>query len=64
MNISRRKGYISADCHLEKSAILSFLFIKMLLFNIIFSSSRIPIQSPIKRHTFTSNIVLVGNVIY
>lgn len=66
MCISPTQGYVSASQHLEKSALISLLFIKMLLYNIFFTADtvNIPLRSPLKKQIIVGNIILIGNILY
>lgn len=64
--ISEEHGYIRADKYLEQSAILSLVFIKILLFNILLQPENIDMQISYTydRTIIFSNMKLVGNILY
>lgn len=66
MCISEQHGYVRADRHLEQSAILSLVFVKMLLYNILLQPEAIELglTAYLDVAIIHSNIRLVANILY
>jgi hypothetical protein len=64
--ISEVFGYSRSDKYMEQSSILSLVFIKILLFNILLQPDRIGIQvaSSVNPSIIYSNLRLIGNILY
>ena len=65
-SISEVYGYVRADKYLEQSAIISLVFIKILLYNIFLQPERIDmiVNQKINLKVVYSNLKLIGNVLY
>jgi hypothetical protein len=64
--ISEKHGYASADKHLEQSALLSLVFMKILLFNILLQPSKIPTFTAYTGSTeiIFKNLRLIATILY
>ena len=64
--ISEAHGYMSCDHNLEKSLMLSLVFVKILLYNIFLKPEQMELflKKSYDRKIIFSNLKLIGNIIY
>jgi hypothetical protein len=66
MCISEEHGYMRGDKELEKAAILSLLFIKILIFNVLLQPHKVPLLASYSSNQtlIHKNLRLVANILY
>ena len=64
--VSETYGYMRSDKNLERSSILSLVFVKILLYNILLKPQNIEVfvNRSVNPQLVYNNIKLIGNIIY